>query len=536
MDQTKRPLLIPPEFAMYAEKHGLFDMYKQLIEQLIINRPEDPVAFLIDLLNRNTLDVPQIMVLGPPAAGKRSISKMVATKLRCAHLTPDNLVQDADITLRDQIEALQARDTAVPTSLWVSVLKERMKLYDCVKKGWMMEGLLLLLLMLTLLLMLMLLLLLLCTGSANLAAVPTSLWVSVLKERMKLYDCVKKGWIMEGFPQTRQQALALQELGIYPKHCVVLDAPDTVLIERSAGKRLDPKTGDVYHTTFDWPSSAEVQGRLEEGPGQSEADMVYKLVEYHRHSDAIARCYASSLKVINADQPKADVFSQAFAFLQSQARSYAPLAPRIILLGPIGSGKGVQASLLANKYNLVKVSCGQMIKQAITQETKAGLAAKPYVEKDMMMPDGIVLNILKERLCQLDCQTRGWVLSGYPRTREQAEQLDKAGLAPNRVFFLEVPNDSVLERLTQRATDPMTGDRYHLLYNPPHRQEVKERLVQHPHDTEDAVRKRLAHYHAYVEEITDYYLDAQHVIADQDPHTVFECLESMTVKPLPKRY
>ena len=104
------------------------------------------------------------------------------------------------------------------------------------------------------------------------------------------------------------------------------------------------------------------------------------------------------------------------------------------------------------------------------------------------------------------------------------------------MFFLEVRNDSVIERLTQRATDPMTGDRYHMLYNPPRTQEVKDRLVYHPKDQEEAVRKRLAQYHAYVEEIADYYLDAQHIIADQDPHTVFECLESMTVKPLPKRY
>ena len=104
------------------------------------------------------------------------------------------------------------------------------------------------------------------------------------------------------------------------------------------------------------------------------------------------------------------------------------------------------------------------------------------------------------------------------------------------MFFLEVPNDSVIERLTQRATDPVTGERYHMLYNPPRTQEVKDRLIYHPQDQEEAVRKRLAQYHAYVEEIADYYLDAQHVIADQDPHTVFECLESVTVKPLPKRY
>ena len=72
---------------------------------------------------------------------------------------------------------------------------------------------------------------------------PTELLVTLLKERTKLFDCVKKGYVMDGIPQTREQALALQSVGIYPKHFVLLDAPDTVLIERAAGKRVDPKNG-----------------------------------------------------------------------------------------------------------------------------------------------------------------------------------------------------------------------------------------------------------------------------------------------------
>ena len=101
------------------------------------------------------------------------------------------------------------------------------------------------------------------------------------------------------------------------------------------------------------------------------------------------------------------------------------------------------------------------------------------------------------------------------------------------MFFLDVPNDSVMERLTLRATDPITGDRYHMLYNPPRTKEVKNRLRCDPKDQEEDVQKRLAQYHAYSEEINDYYMDAQHINADQDPHTVFECIESMTVNPIP---
>jgi len=94
----------------------------------------------------------------------------------------------------------------------------------------------------------------------------------------------------------------------------------------------------------------------------------------------------------------------------------------------------------------------------------------------------------------------------------------------------------VIERLTLRAMDPVTGERYHTLYNPPRSQEVKERLWKNPKDSEENVRKLLSQYFAYVEELGDLYTDGQHVNADQDPHTVFECLESMICKPLPKNF
>ncbi|KAI8779473.1 adenylate kinase 8-like [Biomphalaria glabrata] len=489
MDQTKRPLRIPTEFALYAEKHGIFDMYKRLIEQLIIAKPEEPIGYLIHLLKKENDDVPQICILGPPCSGKHSIAKLISSKMRCALLTPKTLLEETDNEIKRKILKVFNKERSENTTLWEQLPK-----------------------------------------------IPPDLLVRILRARFDLADCVKKGWILEGFPQTRGQALAMQENGLFPKHCIVLEAPDTVLVERAAGKRIDKKTGDVYHTTFDWPGNPEVQYRLKEPKGYKEVDMFNKLVVYHRHIDGILRCYEQVVKKVNADQPKADVFSQAFSFLCCQPRSSAPHTPRIILIGCKGSGKGVQAALLANKYNLVNVHCGQLIKQSIAQETPSGLAAKPYVEKNLIIPDNIVLDILKDRLCGLDCVTRGWVLHEYPRSREQAEQLDKAGLRPNRVFFLDIPNDSVIERLTLRAMDPVTGEKYHLLYNPPISQEVKDRLWKNEKDSVENVQKNLSQFVAFSEELLDYYTEGQHVNSDQDPHTVFECLESMICKPLPKNF
>ncbi len=135
--------------------------------------------------------------------------------------------------------------------------------------------------------------------------------MDLLSTRMKLFDCVRKGWVLDGFPETREQALALQEVGIMPKHFVVLEAPDTVLIERQMGKRVDPETGDVYHTTFDYPSGNEVERRLiEPTEGCGEEATVERLLVYHRYAHGLQSGYQNRHKAINADQPKADVFSQ----------------------------------------------------------------------------------------------------------------------------------------------------------------------------------------------------------------------------------
>ncbi|XP_066294250.1 adenylate kinase 8-like isoform X2 [Branchiostoma lanceolatum] len=478
MDETKKPLRIPPQFGTYAEKHGIFDLYKRVIANIVIDKPEEPIQYIIDYLKRENDDVPQICILGPPAAGKRTISREVCKRLRVVHITPEALVGD-DVNP----VAKQARNF---------VKSEE--------------------------------------------SIPVEVWVSLVKNRIKSHDCIKKGWLLEGFPQTRDQAQAIQAEGISPKHCVVLEAPDTVLIERVAGKRVDPQTGDVYHTTFDWPSNAEIESRLVVPEGITEESMVNNLVEYHRHTADVLRCFPKVTKNINADQPKADILALVLTFLNSTPRTAAPHTPRIVLLGPTGAGKSVQASLIANKYNIVNLSCGALIKEAIADETKIGEAIKPYVERGMMVPDNLVMKVLSDRLSRLDAVSRGWVMHGFPRTREQAESLKDANLDPNRVFFLDIPNDSVMERLVLRRTDPVTGERYHFLYNPPRTNEVKSRLHQHPKDEEEAVKKRLIEYHAYTEEIADFYETAMRINADQDPHTVFEFIESMIVNPLAKKH
>nr|XP_015222602.1 PREDICTED: adenylate kinase 8 isoform X1 [Lepisosteus oculatus]XP_015222603.1 PREDICTED: adenylate kinase 8 isoform X1 [Lepisosteus oculatus] len=475
MDATTKPLRIPPEMGIYAEKHEIFDLLQSMLTRLLVDEPEDPIQFLIDLLKRDGLQVPRVFLLGPPASGKRTIAKML-----CEH------------THATQINAS-------------SLLKEES---DLVKRALQYQE--------------------------KQQEIPSELWIKLVQQRLSKMDCIKRGWVFEGLPRTREQALLLQEAGIAPEHVVFLDAPDTVLIERNLGKRIDPFTGDVYHATFSWPSDDVVARRLQEAPGISEEETAAQLLQFHRESHAVQRTYQQQLRVINADQPSADVFSQTLTFALSRPRSAAPHTPRVVLLGSPGSGKSLQAAIIAQKYNVVNICCGQVLKSAVADETSLGELIKTYLESGQQVPDSVVVKILTERLSRLDCTTRGWILHGFPRDLEQAEKLHEAGFVPNRVFFLEIPNDVAIERITLRAVDPVTGERYHSVYKAPPGPPVQSRLQWNPRDSEEGLLQSLAECRAHAPDLQDFYPHTVHINADQDPHAVFESLESRLVNRLPR--
>ncbi|XP_066222914.1 adenylate kinase 8 isoform X2 [Saccopteryx leptura] len=366
-------------------------------------------------------------------------------------------------------------------------------------------------------------------------SLPSMLLTRLVQARLSEGDCVKRGWILDGIPETREQALMIQTLGIAPRHVIVLTAPDTVLIERNVGKRVDPQTGEIYHTTFDWPPEPEIQNRLMAPAGISEPETAQRLLEHHRNIVGVLPSYPKVLKVLSADQPCVDVFHQALTYVQTRHRSNAPLTPRVLLCGPVGSGKSLQAALLAQKYGLVNVCCGQLLKEVVAEESKFSEAIRPYFEQELTVPDRIIVKVLSHRLDQHDCVQRGWVLHGFPRDLDQARLLDGLDHSPNRVFFLNVPLDSIIERLTLRRTDPVTGERYHLMYKPPPTMEIQDRLLQNPKDAEERVRLKMDLFYRNSAELEGFYKDAIILNGDQDPYTVFEYIESGIIHPVPSK-
>ncbi|KAM7092304.1 adenylate kinase 8 isoform 2-T2 [Molossus nigricans] len=475
MDATTAPHHIPPEMPQYGEANHIFELMQNMLEQLLIHQPKDPIPFMINHLQRDNDNVPRVIILGPPASGKTTIAMWLRKHLNCSLLTVENLIARQHSSL-----AAGARSQF-----------QKMK------------------------------------------AVPRRLLVKLIQERMQEEDCVSQGWILDGIPETREQALLIQTLGITPRHVILLSAPDTVLIERNMGKRIDPQTGEIYHTTFDWPPESEIQNRLIVPTGISEPETAQKLLEYHRNIIRVLPSYPRVLKVISADQPCVDVFYQALTYVQTKHRSNAPFTPRVLLCGPVGSGKSLQAALLAQKYSLVNVCCGQLLTEAVADESRHGEVIRPYFEKEMTVPDSVIANVLSQRLSKQDCVQKGWVLHGFPRDRDQAHLLHSLGHQPNRVFFLNVPLDSVIERLTLRRTDPVTGERYHLLYKPPPTMEIQARLRQNPKDAEERVKLKMSLFYRSSAELEEFYKQAITLNGDQDPYTVFEYIESGLIHPLP---
>ncbi len=185
---------------------------------------------------------------------------------------------------------------------------------------------------------------------------------------------------------------------------------------------------------------------------------------------------------------------------------------RIILLGSPGSGKGTQAQFITQKYAIVQISTGDMLRAAVREGTPLGLAAKQVMDAGGLVSDDIILGLIKERIAQVDC-VNGFLLDGFPRTITQAEGLTAMGVKIDTVIEINVADEEIIKRMAGRRVHLASGRSYHIDFNPPKVAGIDdltgEALIQRDDDKEETVRTRLNVYHEQTKPLVDYYSAAE---------------------------
>lgn len=204
---------------------------------------------------------------------------------------------------------------------------------------------------------------------------------------------------------------------------------------------------------------------------------------------------------------------------------------KLILLGAPGAGKGTQAEVICNALNIPAISTGNIIREALRLGTEMGLKAKSFMDAGQLVPDDVVIGIIKERLAKDDC-SNGFILDGFPRTIPQAEALDAMGIIIDKVVDIEVPDEKIAARMSGRRVCKDCGASYHLEYKAPKSEGVCDacggELVQRKDDAPETVLDRLAVYHEQTEPLKEFYskkgilriVEGQEEIADTSALTL----------------
>ena len=180
----------------------------------------------------------------------------------------------------------------------------------------------------------------------------------------------------------------------------------------------------------------------------------------------------------------------------------------IIFLGAPGAGKGTQAEIVSKKLSIPTVSTGNIIRSALKDETEMGLKAKEYIEAGKLVPDDVVIGIIKDRLSESDC-AKGFILDGFPRTIPQAKALDDMGIVIDKVIDIEVADENIAKRMSGRRVCKSCGSSYHTEYKKPAKEGVCNacggELVRRKDDAPETVLERLKVYHEETEPLKEYY-------------------------------
>ncbi|KAJ3396777.1 hypothetical protein HDU92_001881 [Lobulomyces angularis] len=446
---TTPPLTSKPKKnnAAYADRNNLFQICHEMLSAVLISKPDDVITFFIEHLK--TAKVPAFSILGPPASNLKYLAEKVAKAHDAIYISATELLINA--ISRGNSYGTQAKPFV-----------ERRQL------------------------------------------VPDAIMTAIVLARLKDPDVQSNGFVLQGYPRTREQACSLQRAGIILSHVVVIDIPDDLVVERASGLRLDPQNNKTYHLKYDPPPKTPNTGqRLIQRASDTEDSVRSRLKLYRRNITLVSNCYKDNLRKFTYEN---GYFKQEDLVLKELLKvfgqglnkiDYVPREFKILVQGLPGSGKSFVCEKLHEKYGIIHVSPKLVVLEELSSNSKNEF---PDNQKNNNrfedVPKDVVLKLIVQKLKSKQCTEKGWVLENFPNSFSEAEALKKEGILPNRFFWLEVDKETCLKRLTNRFYDATNGKVFHTVTNLNLQIEQlptlpNQNLIKNPQDSELKVKKRL---------------------------------------------
>ncbi|RKO92734.1 adenylate kinase-domain-containing protein [Blyttiomyces helicus] len=311
--------------------------------------------------------------------------------------------------------------------------------------------------------------------------VPDQIILGLVSARLQDPEIVQKGFVLEGFPRTREQGMAILRKGLLIDHIVCFEVPDDAIVQYATNLRYDPVTNRTYHLTMDPPKAATVLSRLLQRPADTEVSVRRRLATYRRNQLGVSYCFPGRMRRLTYPEVisgrEEGVLHDVLAYLGTGPVTRAPRMFKVVVAGPPGSGKSRVAELIERKYGFVHVSPRIVLLEEVSAKSPIGIEYGSCVNDTSSVPEEVILNLICRRLNAPDCVGKGWILDDFPNTREQALALQEKGFVPNR----------------ERRYNPTTGERVNLAALPPSvsKSEAASWPIR-PEDAADLVSERIA--------------------------------------------
>jgi len=467
-DPVENPTRWPKEHHAYLEKHGVYDILQEMMKELIIWKPEDPLEYMADEIEHivQSIHAPRVFLIGPiPEA--EVIGQKIAEASGSKFLTLDQIINEADAYTQEQVEVFLGGNDIEDEST---------------RKGL----------------------------------------IETIGSRLDEFDCID-GYVLCGFPQSRQLAQLAQQNGLLPRQVFVLLPEDT------------------RHKSARNKKEKEAPPPQQEDPQMATADM-QKYKNYKLMRDVAGAYNLEICKAINYERwskmDSSELESELMGVLITRKPTGAPWIPRIIVLGPPACGKSAVADYIAAKYQIVNADWIDMVRGAALWTDEVAQEAQQYLIDLKPLSESAVEKIIERKLGRQDCQKKGWILQGFPETVRHCRILERLSYCPNRIFIMSCPEEVCAHRtikkqkaiMKRQLSAGLTGVTPSATIKTTSQLSSEHNIVDFPY-SEQAVNARLERYSSKVEEINEFYDFPIEVDASNTLDNVRHFVEAALLRP-----